>query len=313
MLQVALVEEDEGPDAGDALASARGSQRNEFQFARSDLNPSCYRSLIASIASFLSHDIRHHLSVVYCNAEFMSRSANPETDRKQLLEEIKLAIKNVTQILDFTLLHARSELPVQDGLESFSDLITATVDAVRPHPHAAGVSISIAESPSAWAVFNRTIVSSAVYNLLLNACFAAQRGSGPGKVEIALREDHQSVYVLVKDNGSGVPAGLRQDLFGPFVTSGKQGGLGLGLTIADYAARAYGGSLQLESSRPGCTIFGLRFAKTMLTVLQPASRPRSITKTTNRRSRAYISSRAGAHKPIPAVSFAAMDCGRTSQ
>jgi len=293
MHQLALVEEDEGPDAADALASPIVSRRNEFQF--------CRRSLVASIASFLSHDIRHHLSVVYCNAEFMSESATLESDRKQLLEEIKLAIKNVTQILDFTLLQTRSELPAQDAIESFSDLITSTVDAVRPHPHAAGVSISIAESPSTWAVFNRTIVSSAVYNLLLNACFAAQRGSEPGKVEIALREDHQSVHLLVKDNGSGVPAGLRQDLFGPFVTSGKPCGLGLGLTIAEYVARAYGGSLELESSRPGCTIFALRLAKTVLAVLEPASRPRSISKTTNGRSRGYISSRLGGHKPIPEI------------
>jgi C4-dicarboxylate-specific signal transduction histidine kinase len=293
MHQLALVEEDEGHDAADALASPIVSRRNEFQF--------CRRSLVASIASFLSHDIRHHLSVVYCNAEFMSESAILETDRKQLFEEIKLAIKNVTQILDFTLLPTRSELPAQDAIESFSDLITSTVDAVRPHPHAAGVSISVAESPSAWAVFNRTIVSSAVYNLLLNACFAAQRGSEPGKVEIALREDHQSVHILVKDNGSGVPAGLRQDLFGPFVTSGKPCGLGLGLTIAEYVARAYGGSLELESSRPGCTIFALRFAKTALAVLEPASRPRPITKTTNQRSRGYISSRPRGHKPIPEI------------
>jgi signal transduction histidine kinase len=272
MHQLALVEEDDGPHVDDALASARVPQRNEFQFTRSRLNPSCRRSLVASIASFLSHDIRHHLSVVYCNAEFLSESATLETDRKQLFEEIKLAIRNVTQILDFTLLHARSELPAQDGIESFCDLISSTVDAIRPHPHAAGVSISIAESPSTWAVFNRTIVSSAVYNLLLNACFAAQQGSEPGKVEIALREDHQSVYILVKDNGSGIPPGLRQYLFAPFVTSGKQGSLGLGLTIAEYVARAYGGSLQLESSCPGCTIFALRLAKTVLPVLEPLVR-----------------------------------------
>jgi C4-dicarboxylate-specific signal transduction histidine kinase len=304
MHQLALVEEHEGPDPGNPLASARVSKRNEFQFTRGGPNPPCRRSLVASIASFLSHDIRHHLAVVYCNAEFMSEPKTLETDRKQLLEEIKLAIKNITQILDFTLLHARSELPAQGGIESFSDLITSTVDAVRPHPHAAGVSISIAESSSTWAVFNRTMVSSAVYNMLLNACFAAQRGSEQAKVEIALREDHESVHILVKDNGSGVPAGFRQDLFEPFVTSDKQGGLGLGLTIAEYVARAYGGSLQLESSRPGCTIFALRLAKAVLAVLEPAPRPRSIAKTTNRRSRSYVSSRPGGHKPIPGISTA---------
>jgi hypothetical protein len=77
---------------------------------------------------------------------------------------------------------------------------------------------------------------------------------------------------------------MRQDLFGAFVTSGKPCGLGLGLTIAEYVAHAYGGSLELESTRPGCTIFALRLAKAVLAVLEPASRPRSITKATNERS-----------------------------
>jgi C4-dicarboxylate-specific signal transduction histidine kinase len=214
-----------------------------------------------SIAPFLSHDIRHHLSVVYCNAEFMSEPATLETDRKQLFEEVKSAISSVTQILDLMILHARSGPPSQDGIESFNDLIEHTVDAIRPHPHSAGVRISIGESPSISALFNKTLVSSAVYNLLLNACFAAQQANEPGRVEISLNDDYQFVSILVKDNGSGIPARLQQTLSQPFVTSGKQGGTGLGITIAEYVAREYGGSLQIQSSRPGCTIFVLRLAK----------------------------------------------------
>ncbi len=161
--------------------------------------------------------------------------------------------------------------PLQQAMESFNDLIEHTVDAVRPHPHATGVRISIGESPLITALFNKTIVTSAVYNLLLNACFAAQRGSEPGSVEVSLREDRQSIHILVTDNGSGVPVGLQRSLFEPFVTSGKPGGAGLGITIAEYVAREYGGRLRLESSCPGCTVFDLELAKAMLPVLQHSS------------------------------------------
>ena len=245
-------------------------------------------SLATLIASLLSHDIRHHLSAVYCNAEFMSESATRATDRKQLFEEVKLAIEDVTRMLDFMLLHAGSEFPSQDVIESFNDLIERTVAAIRPHPHATGVSITTGESSPISALFNKTIVRSAVYNLLLNACFAAQQAGEPGKVEISLHNDDQFVCIRVKDNGSGFPAGVPQNLSQPFVTSGKQGGSGLGLTIADYVAREYDGSLQIESSCPGSTVFALRLAKTALRILdhtfvRPAKR-----KVSNRKSLNYI-------------------------
>jgi nitrogen-specific signal transduction histidine kinase len=52
--------------------------------------------------------------------------------------------------------------------------------------------------------------------------------------------------------------------FKPFVTAAKMNGLGLGLTIAEHAAREHGGSLDLEESIPGNTIFILRPPKLIL-------------------------------------------------
>jgi C4-dicarboxylate-specific signal transduction histidine kinase len=284
MSQFMSVDADTSLDTKSVLASAGASQRSAVQHNRSRLNVGRCESLATLIASLLSHDIRHHLSAVYCNAEFMSEPAALATDRKQLFEEVKLAIEDVTKTLDFILLHARSEPPSQDVVESFNDLIERTLAAIRPHPHAAGVSITTGESPSISALFNKTIVASAVYNLLLNACFAAQRASEPGKVEISLQEDHSCVCIRVKDNGSGVPVGVRQNLSQPFVTLGKQGGMGLGITIADYVAREYGGTLQLESSCPGSTIFVLRLSKSALQVLEHALVRPSGRKSINRRS-----------------------------
>ena len=57
------------------------------------------------------------------------------------------------------------------------------------------------------------------------------------------------------DDGPGVPDGIRDSLFEPFVSEGKQKGTGLGLTLVSSIATEHEGSAQLVSSRPGETIF----------------------------------------------------------
>ena len=63
------------------------------------------------------------------------------------------------------------------------------------------------------------------------------------------------------DNGGGVAKAIRDNLFEPFVSEGKEGGVGLGLTLAHRVAEEHGGSVILVSSIPGETVFLLTFEK----------------------------------------------------
>ena len=49
-------------------------------------------------------------------------------------------------------------------------------------------------------------------------------------------------------------ASIRDKLFQPFVSHGKENGTGLGLTIAQKIVQDHSGTLQLESSGPGRTV-----------------------------------------------------------
>jgi nitrogen-specific signal transduction histidine kinase len=55
-----------------------------------------------------------------------------------------------------------------------------------------------------------------------------------------------------------VPDYIRNMLFQPFVSAEKASGIGLGLTIAERAAREHRGCLNLEESIPGKTVFVLQ-------------------------------------------------------
>jgi nitrogen-specific signal transduction histidine kinase len=68
-------------------------------------------------------------------------------------------------------------------------------------------------------------------------------------------------------------------LFQPFVSEGKQGGTGLGLTLANKIAEEHGGSVALEESQPGRTVFSLSLAKATLRELAELAQHREPTAT----------------------------------
>ena len=83
-------------------------------------------------------------------------------------------------------------------------------------------------------------------------------------VTLAKKRHRLAVAVAVEDNGPGVPADIRDRIFFPLV-SGREGGSGLGLTIAQTFVAQHGGTIECESV-PGRTTF---------TILAPLERQRT--------------------------------------
>jgi nitrogen-specific signal transduction histidine kinase len=84
-------------------------------------------------------------------------------------------------------------------------------------------------------------------------------------VLVTVEAREQQIMLNVIDNGPGVPEKIRESLFQPFVSEGKQKGTGLGLTLADRIATEHGGEVTLLSSRPGETIFQMKVARDLQT------------------------------------------------
>jgi two-component system osmolarity sensor histidine kinase EnvZ len=80
-------------------------------------------------------------------------------------------------------------------------------------------------------------------------------------ISITGHRDHRWLTVTVDDDGPGIPAHLREDVFKPFLRlddarNQDEGGTGLGLAIARDIARSHGGDIMLSDSPLG----GLRAA-----------------------------------------------------
>ncbi len=194
-----------------------GTQQSPLE---SDLRP-----IPRMMASFISHDLRHHLSSIYCNVEFMSEPDTCHEERQQLLEEVRSAIENMTDLLDSFLLHVRTGNSLRPRLDLLNLLIERVIGRVRSHPDARGVRLSIKEALPIRAWVDSKRLGSAVYNLVLNACQAAKRGAGPVEVAVALLQDDDSIVIRVEDTGPGVPDHIRMGLLQALGNVGKEGKL----------------------------------------------------------------------------------------
>jgi two-component system nitrogen regulation sensor histidine kinase GlnL len=72
-------------------------------------------------------------------------------------------------------------------------------------------------------------------------------------VTLAKRRHRLAIAIAIEDNGPGVPEAIRDRIFFPLV-SGREGGSGLGLTIAQTLITQHGGTIDCASV-PGRTVF----------------------------------------------------------
>jgi signal transduction histidine kinase len=218
-------------------------------------------SAIGIMACSISHDMRHLLTAIYANAEFLERHNICSSVRADLLLEIQEAVLAMTARIDSLLQFGSNGRNNPLIHERVSSVVEKAVAAVKFHPDGRNVSITVGEFPPAKAVIDARNLESAIYNLLLNACQAATHSTHVPEVKVHLTEVDERIYVTISDNGSGIPSAVRSTLFDPFVTAGKPNGTGLGLTLARRIAEEHGGSVCLEESNREGTVFTLSLTK----------------------------------------------------
>jgi nitrogen fixation/metabolism regulation signal transduction histidine kinase len=99
------------------------------------------------------------------------------------------------------------------------------------------------------------LLEQAAINLIKNAVDAV-RGRPGAQVRLAFTLEEEQVALTVADNGPGLPVADPEGVFVPFFTT-KEGGSGIGLTLARQIALAHGGRLEHRPASPHGAVFQL--------------------------------------------------------
>lgn len=248
------------------LSTAFAAMRDEIQKANETVLESVRLATIGRMASSVSHDLRHYLAAIYANSEFLASDRFSAKERAEIFADIRAAVNGTTEMIESLLIFSRTGSSIRRQPELMATLVERATALVRAHPDAEGVTLvaHYGEPTESSVLVDGKQIERAISNLLLNACQSV-RPTGTAKVEITLETQERQILINVIDHGPGVPENIRDSLFDPFVSAGKQKGTGLGLTLAHCIAMEHGGEVVLLCSRPGETIFQMKISRQLPT------------------------------------------------
>jgi signal transduction histidine kinase len=242
-----------GSDEVAELTSAFDRMRASLLKTQQALLESEQLATIGRMASSISHDLRHALAAVVANSEFLCDGRLTSVQREELYQEVRTGVNQMTDLIDSLLEFARTRESLNPTYASVVETVQRAMQAVRLHPRHQGTLIEVHSNGQNLAWFDPRKLERALYNLLLNACEAAP--SSEGRVLVTIGRSGSSVTIDVSDNGPGIAEPIRDKLFHPFVSFGKENGTGLGLTVVQKIVQDHGGKVLMERTADARTVF----------------------------------------------------------
>ncbi|TPK68126.1 HAMP domain-containing histidine kinase [Mesorhizobium sp. B2-4-15] len=181
-----------------------------------------------------AHELRTPIAILRTRAELLKQ----EPQSVRLLHDIERLSHLAQQLLDHQLLDRPSE---QRQIVDLDDLVSRVAADFAPLAIEAGYDLAFEPSPNkAHVEVNVLQIERALANLVRNAI---EHGGGRGTITIAI---DGTGGVEVRDEGPGIPAEERENVFEPFYRLQPQSrGAGLGLNLARQIALLHDGTIRI--------------------------------------------------------------------
>ncbi len=218
-------------------------------------------TLVSGMTSALAHEINQPMTAARASArsaQHLIESAVPDLPRASsnlatAIAQIDLAGGVMRRMHEF-LQRGRPHAASFDVSTMIEDALTLA----RPDAAARGIEI-VSDIPAnlPLARGDRIQIEQVVLNLIRNATeaiSATAQKDGVIRLSAVTLSEPRRIEIAVADNGPGVAPDFAQSMFEPMTTS-KQEGLGLGLSICLTIVESHGGRIWLHSGEPGHTEF----------------------------------------------------------
>ncbi len=256
---------------------------------------------LGRIAGSLVHELKNPLGVVLLNAELLQAQVAsldlPEHERERLgkrLRRIHDSARNLNLVAQSFLAFARPVRPDPEAVD-LNRLINDILDEHRERFTQLAIEATFhADDALCLIAGDRQHLRSVVVNVVQNAIEAlADRSLDTQplrKLLILTRRGHESVRLVIANNGPPLPDKVAAHLFEPF-TSTKDTGTGLGLAIVRRLVEMHNGTVEVSSDPHQGVSFTFEFptrlgpAQALRELPMPGATRADPTPSTTRRSR----------------------------
>ncbi|MGX1927680.1 sensor histidine kinase [Vibrio sp. NH-7] len=231
-----------------------------FNYMADDIEARVKQAQIFSYA--IPHEIRTPLTRIQMASDLLRREDT--VNKNDLFDQIDRYIGDISQLTSDILKLAKltnQHREMQLEPTRFS-LVELCQDRIQ----------SIAEPGSATLAIQQALDDPKVYGcdcyakLVLDNLIKNANKYGKGKVEVSIEQDQTCYLIHVEDNGEGIPEEKQEEIFIAFSRLDasrnlNQGGFGLGLAIANQAAKNLGWRLAVSQSPLGGAKFSITIPK----------------------------------------------------
>lgn len=216
-----------------------------------------------TLCAGLAHEVRNPLNSAKLQLQLAARRLRRGGDDPRLVEPIDLAgheIDRLTVLLDEFLAFARP--PALDvHPHEVTALVQDVIDRARPLAARRGAALTLVDGTvPVLAEIDAAKIRQVVENLVCNAIEAVLIR---GHVSVAVEHVDDQVHIRVSDDGPGIPSAVLPRIYEPFFST-KEGGTGMGMSIAHSLVALHRGSIDVASA-PGATTFRITVPRSQRT------------------------------------------------
>jgi signal transduction histidine kinase len=225
-------------------------KKTEAQLIRSEK-----LAALGQLAAGIAHEIRNPLTSINILIHSLAENLSTEDSLREDLEVIEEEIHRINEIVDRFLRFGKPTPPHFEKVEILS-IFEEILQLLRLQVEKLGISVDRYFQVLPPMTMDKEQMKQVILNLLLNAVQAMPKG---GRLALSgqLSEDHHWVSLSIRDSGIGILPENMNKLFDPFFST-KEGGFGLGLSIAHRIIDQHHGRIEVTSKPDEGTTFTLR-------------------------------------------------------
>jgi signal transduction histidine kinase len=209
-------------------------------------------------AAGLAHETKNPLNIIRGLAQMISKQeTTTEEIRKKSRGIVDEADRVTAQVNDF--INYSRPREVRRANVPLNSAVAEVVRALGHDLEDKAIKMTVAENLPVIEA-DQQLFRQALFNLLLNATQAVPRG---GEISVnASKHGATEAMLEIRDNGPGVPAENRTDIFKPYFTT-TQKGTGLGLAVVQQIILAHGWEIACAANEPRGAVFRISHLKTV--------------------------------------------------
>ncbi|MGD2118268.1 MAG: ATP-binding protein [Chromatiales bacterium] len=203
---------------------------------------------MGQMAAHLAHQIRTPVSSALLYSDHLARNDLSADQRSRFSRRLKDSLKHTESQVSDLLCFARGAHFAPENI-NLSNLLGDLEDSLEAMIRTAQANLRLHDRTDgkAYVTGNTEALAGAFANLIENA---ARHGGEQVDIDVYLTPVDDGYCIRVEDNGSGIPAAIRDKVFDPFFTTSSDG-TGLGLAVVQNVVLAHGGAIRLIEAASG--------------------------------------------------------------